>query len=1633
MTRNFVRFLCTSAGYQDIRLLVMTRMDAFLNSTKLSRPAQDLLSYVAANSGTGSVSDVEVIGKLAQLRIKSKPMANFYTSCMRELMGLHPANLEHLIRTVIRNELGANRNPTNMQVLAVLILQDNEKSAVVLAHIFQELLLQPEDRLRSLRILLREIVRSVHYEFKFSQFALALMEEITIPAFKNTDARIQERMFLSLNSLICTTILLSCKPSIRDIAMSSTKTDVQPLIAFQSEVAVMQKNAVWWLHKQVPKQYRIMGKHYYTSLKQVLFLDDSSNYTSKDNWPGEQERDMLVSLCAEVPLHENTLMRLGVLGTATNLPLRPQEVLGIINSVVRRAAMLDSHVESPPLQITGQVKHNLDIIQMLLKLSEYKYYNVKFPEGYTPPQLVISSHYWRAWQILLILASFNPTTVGVLAWDHHPTLRGLMEMVITNNYEYPPHSMNYQETMVQEKQLSVAEESDILIFEGHLAASRGVKITRQNSQLLNQLMVVKEGGPMRKPPQVILDQTRLLAMELHLGHRLCKVREPDFLLDIIREQGTSKSMSWLAELVKSSENSFELLPVPCLCEFLLQDIKNTKRHVLLKRLQSILLSGEDSAETLEIISYFISKMSGAHLIRYKALTGIKTIFNRPLEEQDNEDWLLVDLVNIPQHKEVVSTVCRELRKALYIEQSISLISAYVTYMCRYCLEADMAETALDMATAIIKRTSLFSRVLQEKEAVLVSLLQSFHQLILTHKGFETVPLDCVSLPVNGTLKHFSNDIIQAVLVLLAQARGRDVGSDNSVSKLMDVLFSSDSMKQLARHADILCTDSLIPTLLGSGVSQLQELASKNLTHEKMIQLLKGYNLPETTAQFLLERLDSEMEELTSLLIDEDELLAHVRAWRLSVSGGEQLEAFLAEKAISVEKERVDYYAKYESEKSEVKMETDTEQPEKREWADIFSDIFENDSVQSQSRLLSFCISNKNIEEICLNLFLWVKSHNLPSKHEQFMAILVQILSQHCTNKDLLEKLLVVVSPICKSLEPLHRTLFPDTFSPANQESTQMSILTKWCEKPESEEFSKVLTILGDLKFESGTDIKVLGSVWQKVLKTSVCNNGMYGIKLEPIIKMVISKMIENPKTSGMFMDWLQVLSPEFKCFKLFLNRDSEVAVSLQRYILNVMCSSCGWETLHECINSLLAPASSGFDDSLILDFLQGCCNNERIWQGANSKRGTDKGNLKLNREQLWKLCCLIMAEVEHTKCDEGKLQDKQFVLMSWRLPLILSPFHRDLLPDLVCKLQHYTSKHSKLLALSLYLADPSVFSQGASVTLINGVLSCKDIASSCDALIHQLVNNVCDKKKNSATGYVLLRRLAAYHPAIILRQLDLMTSALGNPTRCTKNEFIQANNGGLFISIIGILESLGPYLFNKNPSVILKECLEFAIVHAKHDVRLYTPTILKLAHILLLFLEKDRTTALKLLNSDYVQRLKKMEGKLREPLLTRLLDCVLSGSAARTVPEFDGKQMGPYLSKLSCDSPESLGILQDLDAGSNKKPGVLGMFLSEICRRMTSDVAECRALAHKLATRHVRHAPKDSRVVLGFVEQALRHPHPDVVKSAVVEMPELVLLSGSETPRFMKVALAAVARCNVDISGEFMAIIKTVITSSDLF
>ena len=61
-------------------------------------------------------------------------------------------------------------------------------------------------------------------------------------------------------------------------------------------------------------------------------------YCSKDNWPGEAEKNVIFQLMTEAGLHGDTLMRLLVIGLMRELPLPPSDALDMADKLVARAA-----------------------------------------------------------------------------------------------------------------------------------------------------------------------------------------------------------------------------------------------------------------------------------------------------------------------------------------------------------------------------------------------------------------------------------------------------------------------------------------------------------------------------------------------------------------------------------------------------------------------------------------------------------------------------------------------------------------------------------------------------------------------------------------------------------------------------------------------------------------------------------------------------------------------------------------------------------------------------------------------------------------------------------------------------------------------------------------------------------------------------------------------------------------------------------------------------------------------------------------------------------------------------------------------------------------------------------------------
>lgn len=687
-TRNFLRFLSTVSGISEVRALAVTRLELWIHNGKLMKPAQELLTYICYNVTSHLPRDLEVMSNLVKVRLKTKALINIYMNCIREMINLQPEILLPLLKNVVQNELSNARNPNNMGMgmLANIFQVKPDESARYLAAIYQEFLQQREDCLRTLRVFLRELVKMLRYDIKLNIFCEALLT-MTPSVLRQVEMLdYKDRIFFAMVDLICLCMFLSVSPQIREVnVMLRAGREIKGskvLIDYYEQMSCIQCDAVKWMFETVPSVFRPSDGDYAQSLHKLLILESPEQYVKSDQWPPEQERASLMRLIAEIPLNQETILYVALIGLNKEIPVKIPDTMEIIEQIIRRAAGLRI-ADYPALHAT-----KLELIDLLFTMAEYHHpENIALPVDYTPPKLAISTLYWKTWNILLMLSAHNPSTFGAFCWERYPMLRTLMEMSITNQFS------SYK-TGDEELQVSALEKTQILEFETHLAAATSkVVITEQNSLLLSQLILLDPMGVARRPPPVVLEMFQNQNATLKLGHLLCRSRKPDLLLDIIQRQGTSQSMPWLADLVQNSEGDFSHLPVQCLCEFLLSNSSSMENHREIELLNYLrdLLNDEsgDHQTSCEVLEYFLRRLSSPlKQSRVNAIKGLQLLMKTLHKEdealqqlgEDESGWLLHYLPMIPHFPPVRLTVIVQLRAACQVENNPELVMIYIQFI-----------------------------------------------------------------------------------------------------------------------------------------------------------------------------------------------------------------------------------------------------------------------------------------------------------------------------------------------------------------------------------------------------------------------------------------------------------------------------------------------------------------------------------------------------------------------------------------------------------------------------------------------------------------------------------------------------------------------------------------------------------------------------------------------------------------------------------------------------------------------------------------------------------------------------------------------------------------------------------------
>ncbi|XP_033250500.1 integrator complex subunit 1-like [Drosophila miranda] len=1464
-TRNFLKFLCTTSGIAEVRCLSISRLELWIHNGKLVKFAQQLLSYICFNIKGRNTQDNEVLLVLVKMRLKTKPLINHYMSCLKEMIYLQPDILATVMKLVVQNELSNTRNPNNMGMLATMFQTSADQSAANLAEIYQEFLLQRDDCLRTLRVFLRELVRMLRFDVNLVRFCKTFLSEREDLTPQIEQFEFKERIFHSMVDIVCLCMFLSATPQVREASLSlKNNRDVknnQALLKLYNQMGQIQLDTVSWMYETVPNVFKITGIEYHQALHKLLLLDTPEQYSRCDQWPSEPERVAILRIISETPIHEETLLRIILIGITKDIPFSIANTFDILFLVIKRVSgMKTSNI--PAVQA-----NKFDIIDFLFNMSEYHHpENIRLPSDYEPPKLAIIAFYWKTWLILLMISAHNPSTFGAFCWDHYPTMKMLIEICITSQFVNTAASKD-------ELQIMTVERDHILQFETYLAAqtSPNAVITEENAILITQLMLMAPLGAPRKVPSMVLDQMKFLNQTFKLGHLFCRCRKPDLLLDIIQRQGTTQSMPWLSDLVQNSEGDFSHLPVQCLCEFLLFNAvnineENSRDAELVNFLRNLTFDASLNHQIVcELLDYIFRRLSSTvKQSRVAALSGLNIIF-RHSDDYEHE-WLLKSIQQIPHFFEVKPFIIPQLRAACQVENCPELIMAYIQFITAHTMGDpvnEMLDHVIDMAQLIVERSTMFQHIIISQEdydyapddtriQTLKCLFVMFNNYIIKLREYHE-PYEWTEYPDllmvqfdDGVQLPLHINIIHAFIILLTY-------SNNNMPEsipILDYWFPPGRpapvafLPSMPQEQVQLLPDWLKLKMIRSSVDRLIEAALHDLTPDQIVLFVQNFGTPVNSMSKLLAMLDTAVLEQFDL-----------------VKNAILNKAYLAQ-LIEIQQARGAKNGHYTVQALDLHSHSQTV-PDLPRLSVIIQENIEigdydaNDASSSSSS--SNISSSNSLTKQLVQRVLTQPDQGLICRtdcRDLIHHLLEIVISPHRSSRN--NDLLTAVTEVVAKLPPDRSVDFERAITMSRHASTLLRaffscllhrdsyrILEKSLQKNFKifrHNFSLDLSLLQSTELYHDSLVFMLRNSRDIYFQQLKGNNALLARK--KIVRDTI-KSFDTPKMdssssishschneqifqNGLFIDWLSEVDPEIVSSQLLKEKFlfSKSCSEFRFYLLSLINHQTNWDTIERIAEFLFREFRAEYDYSTVLNYFEALTTNPKLWKGrekSSSKNARPDPFFLLKDSELEPFTHFMLHEgVSEIKVDS---RGYDFKLCS-RMQLLFKLTEKR--RDLMVKVMDYVEESSvsdylKLQVLQqMYIMYPRTkflrpSKDGERSYKLQTLKGCQadNVSNNLITCLGSLVGKK-DFETLSTDTELLLRKLAASHPLLFLRQLSVLSSIMQGRAQITMKALREEHHFHRFVQILRTLELLQPTIFEDSYKTEIQTTLSCYFNFFKH-------------------------------------------------------------------------------------------------------------------------------------------------------------------------------------------------------------------------
>jgi integrator complex subunit 1 len=297
---------------------------------------------------------------------------------------------------------------------------------------------------------------------------------------------------------------------------------------------------------------------------------------------------------------------------------------------------------------------------------------------------------------------------------------------------------------------------------------------------------------------------------------------------------------------------------------------------------------------------------------------------------------------------------------------------------------------------------------------------------------------------------------------------------------------------------------------------------------------------------------------------------------------------------------------------------------------------------------------------------------------------------------------------------------------------------------------------------------------------------------------------------GLLVDWLAEIDAEMISItedlqlNLLFNKEHR---DFRPYLLSLLSHQSNWSTISRTVDILLESFSPFYDPTSVLDFIDAIIRNPKLWQGRDKtvpKHEQIEYIINLKETQMHTFIEYVMAEGNSD-------------LMNNRVKLFLQCIEMkyNVLPNIVHYVELKASPYSKSFLQHIYLNLPPMKS---TLSHVQGVYDedLRNVTTECvgDKFVQCMLTTITslsnqrDVQQMSQEMELVMRKSAACHPTLLLRQISMLASLIQGRAHMDLHVLRNEYHIALFHQVLGILELLQPLVFESQYRVGLHNALD---------------------------------------------------------------------------------------------------------------------------------------------------------------------------------------------------------------------------------